>query len=182
MRSTRGRAPERGVSAEIGRARAAYGRAGRAHPRRSLRHDADRGHGALRHRHRGGVREPGGEARGPGAARRRLRAARDLRFQHLDLVDHRARRGVGARGPFRRHAFLPAGAADEARRDVAGPQDERRGIRRRVALLRGDGPAAGEDQGQAGLHPQRAAGAASTTTRSASSRPASPRPPTSTAR
>ena len=65
-------------------------------------------------------------------AARGLPAAHDLRLEHLDAFDHRDRRGLRPRRPVRRHALLPAGAADEAGRDVAGPQHQRGDVRDRL--------------------------------------------------
>ncbi len=102
--------------------------------------------------------------------------AHDLRVQHLDALDHRDRGRLQAAGPRGRHALLPAGAADEADRDVARAAHLGGDLCGRLGVDRGLRADPGEDAGPAGLHPQRAAGAVQQRRRSARSRPASRAP------
>ena len=77
-------------------------RAGRQDPVRSGGHRRHRRARRLRHRHRGGVRRPQGQARAARAAEQGVPAAHALRVQHLYALDHRDRRRLRPRRPVRR--------------------------------------------------------------------------------
>ena len=184
-RARRARAADRGFLREIRRARQAHRRRVATHPRR-LTGDDDGSRRArrLRPRHRGHLRGSAGQAtRCSRASTRSARRTTHLRVQHLDSVDHRDRRRLrAAPDRVRRHAFLPAGAADEAGRDVAGPYDLEATLRRRLALVRDAAASSRSRRRTSPASSSMRCWCRSTTMPSARSRPASRRPPISTAR
>jgi enoyl-CoA hydratase/carnithine racemase len=99
--------------------------AGGADPRADPAHHPLRRPRGLRPGDRGRVRGPRDQAQGDRGHRGGDPGERDLRLQHLDAADHRARRGLEAAGAVHRHPLLLARG-----QDAAGGNHRRQGDRR----------------------------------------------------